>query len=250
MSDLAAALTRDGHFFTTAGHLFPTPKTVRPQTLSAFGLAYAHEGGSGDRAGEIGGSGNRSASATHAASSASTAATASVSSDGAVVTREYAREGGEAAARLQPLRFASRVEVTSALMGFSSATAAGRRAVHRVLAPMHACCLDRHGCLWPPGANGNANQRRDQSALNAALAAAAAALEAPSGAAEEGPPWKEPECWRDKRWWAWFGQATLEPPADEAAFDLEALRVFSRRAAEPKPYTRHLVLNTRHTYGF
>ena len=139
------------------------------------------------------------------------------------------------------MRFASRVEFTSALMAF----AAGSAAHARILWPMHACCLDAAGCLWPPGSEGNANQRRDQSALNAALAALAAGATAGLAAAggtgasvgETQAPWAEPRCHRDKLWWAWAGHATVEPSTDPGRFDAGALRVFSRRAAEPKPYS-------------
>jgi hypothetical protein len=253
--DLAAALATTGHFFTTAGHLFPTPKVVRPQTLAAFGLAYA-----GDQAAEA------------------TAVAAEAAETAAAATETAAAGGGDVLPPLPPplppppplapVAFASRVEVTSALMAFSKGGAAHVRA----LRPMHACCLDKGGCLWPPGSAGNANQRRDQSALNAALAALAAraptglaatflatdnAAPSPSpssspssspspeararfaGAASPADPaWEEPACHRDKRWWAWAGQATVVPALDPGAFDPAALRVFSRRAANPKPYAQ------------
>ena len=46
-----------------------------------------------------------------------------------------------------------------------------------------------------------------------------------------------PRCWRDKRWWAWAGQGTVESPPEPGAFDEHHSRVFSRRAANPKPYS-------------
>ena len=46
LTELKQALCRDGYFFTTAGHRFPTPKTVRPGTLAeaAGGGCQVHSG--------------------------------------------------------------------------------------------------------------------------------------------------------------------------------------------------------------
>jgi len=115
-------------------------------------------------------------------------------------------------------------ECTSAVMG-----AARGSAFHRdVLLPMHACAMVE-ACLYPPDSVGNANQRRDQSALNAALCAA------------RGAPAERPavECRHDLRWWSWSGHGVLEPTEDPAAWN--ELALFSRRDEPVKPYLASIV---------
>lgn len=60
--------------------------------------------------------------------------------------------------------FASRMEATSAVMGVDRDSILGRH----ILPAMHRCALDEKGCHYPSDATFQ-NQRRDQSALNAAL---------------------------------------------------------------------------------
>jgi hypothetical protein len=179
------AIETDGHFFTAAGHLFPTPKTVRQSTLRYFNLYTIGNAMSGTWIKDL-----------HATNSTSVSVT-----------------------------FASRVEYTSAFMGFKR----GSKAHTEVLMPMHDCCITMH-CIWPNDAAGNTNQRRDQSALNAALARA----EIVDGF--------KPQCMRDKRWWAWTGQDTVQVPFQPGDFDEASVHVFSRRAGQPKPYAPRVKL--------
>ena len=101
------------------------------------------------------------------------------------------------------------MECTSAYLGVAQHSAA-----HRELLPRaNRCAMDR-GCLYPADARGNANQRRDQSVLNAALCA----LEG------TGPRFS---CRAEREFWMWAGQRALEPTADAGAWN--DLVLFSRR---------------------
>ena len=171
----------EGHFFTTAGHLFPTPKTVRQSTLHHFNLSAVN-----DRGLTLWGN----------------------DEEGSTDNLDYTS-----------IPFASRVEFTSALMGFKH----GGTAHTEVLIPMLECCMKKT-CIWPNDAVGNTNQRRDQSVLNSALARAEVMHNF------------KPRCFRDKRWWAWTGQETLQVPIHQGDFDENLVNVFSRRAGHPKPY--------------
>jgi len=72
---------------------------------------------------------------------------------------------------------------------------------------------------------GNTNQRRDQSALNAAICRVHAATE------------HRVVCQTVRKFWMWHGQATLLPTSDAAAWNSVVL--FSRRAGAP-PYAPSL----------
>lgn len=195
--DIWDLIKTNGYFFTTAGHLFPTPKTVRPETLHYFGLFY-EETRRGDKLGEV--------------------------------------------------KFASRVEFTSALMGYQRNSVAHLK----ILSRMNDCCLNA-SCIWPTSAIANTNQRRDQSVLNAALIwyediyrkmNTAHKSQGHVGVDREGVSNSEEaselQCWRDKKWWGWAGQTTLIPPTQPGVFDSENIRVFSRRGHPPHIYTPFL----------
>lgn len=96
--------------------------------------------------------------------------------------------------------------------------ARGSRA-HVALLPLARACAHDRACLYPPDAAGNANQRRDQSAFNAARCA----LE------KRGDAFR---CAPDRRFWMWRGQHAFPPPDDAA--DWSAMVLFSRRG--PGPY--------------
>lgn len=100
---------------------------------------------------------------------------------------------------------ASRPECTSAFVGVQP-----NSTFHALLPALHACALDRD-CLYPPDAIANLNQRRDQSALNAALCVANATF----------------VCDPDRRFWMWHGQRAFLPTEDPR--DANDLVFFSRR---------------------
>ena len=133
------------------------------------------------------------------------------------------------------------LECTSAVVG----AARGGWLAREVLPRWHACSLDRE-CAYPSDARANDNQRRDQSGLNAAICglalggdATAMRAFAPHGAGGRGAA---PLCHRGKRWWMYSGQENFLPTDDEAAWSEMVL--FSRRAATPKPYARHVMYRT------
>jgi len=181
-------IENEGHFFTTAGHLFPTPKTVRQSTLQNFNISAA--------------------------------------GDGALNSWAKDQKGGTNTFGYSFIPFASRVEFTSALMGFKR----GSMAHTGVLIPMYDCCVTQT-CIWPNDAVGNTNQRRDQSVLNAALAKAEIVHNF------------KPRCFRDKKWWAWTGQETVKVPIHHGDFNGDLVNIFSRRAGHPKPYSSRSILS-------
>ena len=109
---------------------------------------------------------------------------------------------------------ASRSECTSAAVGVVRGSA-----LHRDILPAVHNCSQEPSCLYPPDARGNTNNRRDQSALNAALCASTTTSFF---------------CDPDRRFWMWVGQTTLLPTLDPS--DTNDVVLFSRRG-HGAPYT-------------
>jgi hypothetical protein len=109
---------------------------------------------------------------------------------------------------------AARPECTSAYLGVASGSTA-----HHALLPLARACAHDRACLYPGDAVGNDNNRRDQSALNAALCALAA-----RGV--------DLDCRADRRFWMWNGQRAFPPP--DRADEWSDMVLFSRRG--PGPY--------------
>ncbi|KAJ1450139.1 hypothetical protein M885DRAFT_533102 [Pelagophyceae sp. CCMP2097] len=117
-------------------------------------------------------------------------------------------------------RPAQQAECTSAYLGVRRGSL-----VHTALLPAMDACSRARDCLYPPDSVGNTNQRRDQSALNAAICRVHAATE------------HRVVCQTVRKFWMWHGQATLLPTSDAAAWNSVVL--FSRRAGAP-PYAPSL----------
>ncbi|KAJ8605624.1 hypothetical protein CTAYLR_000095 [Chrysophaeum taylorii] len=101
--------------------------------------------------------------------------------------------------------FASLPECTSAFVGVKP-----KSRFHLDVLPKVAACSANRTCLYPPDSVGNTNQRRDQSALNAALCQFAI------------------ECTTaDRRFWMWHGQKSFLPTEDP--FSQNGMVLFSRR---------------------
>lgn len=135
------------------------------------------------------------------------------------------------------LELASRIEVTTALMGFrrtkgrvDETDARGALALD-ALRVASECCMNAT-CLWPLDAVGNTNQRRDQSVMNAALCKVWPAVPAP--AADESQV-LQPQVHVGREWWAWNGQDTMIPEEDPTSWSPHMM-IFSRRAHPEKPY--------------
>lgn len=109
--------------------------------------------------------------------------------------------------------FAEFAECTSAVIGVKPESL-----FHSSVLPAVNACSMRRDCLYPADAIENTNQRRDQSALNAALCG--------GGGGGNFPPTVF-KCDPDRRFWMWHGQKSFLPTEDPYRFNEMVL--FSRR---------------------
>jgi hypothetical protein len=90
----------------------------------------------------------------------------------------------------------------------------------RILTRMHECASDLDRCHYPPGSDFG-NQKRDQSALNAALCGSSDVV-----------------CDTDDIYWAYASQYGLLVEEDETRFN--DVVFYSRRGVPPQNYIGHI----------